>query len=171
MIKIEYKTKIYRAFVIILIAISIIEATYIYLLKREMENTLSRAVYYGNSENIEVNFTISKDFYEYKNELAARNLDITNKSIDSVNNGDIFIWGEVRLFSSTEIETFDECGISINNGNEGLYTELIRIKSEGPIEVLFFSYEGFNIRSTNKFEECLVILDGNKYKVELMQME
>lgn len=162
------KIKIYRIMAVILAAIVIAEGVYIYRLKSESEPAY-RAEYSGSIDGIGVSLTISKGYYEYKNGLTEWEAEKGLPGFDRLD-GEVFIWGEVCVDPKLTQNLTDSSGISVGDGNIGLYTEFIKTKYDGENEMMFFNYEVFEPDMT-KIDGCTVKLGENRYAVELARTE
>lgn len=163
-------------FVVSLLAL--LEGFTIIKLVNEKENYVYRTEFYGNSDKTEIFLTVTKDFYEFKNALGDFGFDDTDISLDSVNNGDVFIWGEVYFYSSTDSIDSTNARITVSADDEAYSINTILFpledknnKDNSLSNKMFFYIDGSDKIKIDKIDKCTLNFSERHYEVEIEKFE
>lgn len=164
-----------RLLLFVVSLIALLEGFTIINLVNERENYVYRMDYYGNSKKTEVFLTATKDFYEFKNSLAYFGFDDADINLNSVNNGDVFLWGEIYVYSpANDFDTADaRITVSADDEAHSINTTVFSIESEinNSPSKMFFYIDGSDEIKIDKINKCILTFGEIRYEVEVEKFE
>ncbi len=144
----------------LLFAVMVSESAYIVKASSQDDSFIPEVAYYGETQNVAVELTATKDLYAFQNAVHAH-----APSLDMKQNGDVFVWGNIKynpedMNGNTKIEI----------GDRKATMDTIVLTDQATNEV-FFYVDGTDTLTINGITHCTVWNGEDEIHVDMYKVQ
>lgn len=139
-------------------AVMVSESAYIVKASNGESFFIPEVDYYGNTQNVEVALTATKDIYTFQNAVHTY-----APSLDIEQNGDVFVWGNVK-YNPNDMK--GNVAIEIEIGDKKTTIDTNLLTNETTQEV-FFYVDGTDAFAVDEITNCTILYGENEMHVDM----